>query len=98
MAGDVSDVAHAMTAGNPRTDKIDDAIAAATELIAALLDLGRIAPAQAKLIMMAAAKAAVTNIQEYEVRVSATRVAAEIEAERQRRLGVQSENQSGDVR
>ena len=85
MAGNEPDMAHAMT--DPRTDKIDDAIAAASELIAALMDLGPIAPAQAKLIMMAAARAAVTNIEEFEVRASATRVAAEIEGERQKGLG-----------
>ena len=72
---------------NARTDKIDDAVSAASELITALMDLGPVAPAQAKLIMMAAARAAVTNIEEFEVRASATRVAAEIEGERRRRLG-----------
>ena len=87
MAGVESDLANAMTDSNPRTDKIDDAIAAASELIAALMDLGPIAPAQAKLIMMAAARAAVTNIEEFEVRASATRVAAEIEKERRKRVG-----------
>jgi hypothetical protein len=81
-----------------RADRIDNAVSAASELITALMDLGPIAPAQAKLIMVAAARAAVTNIQEFEVRDSATRVAAEIEGERQKRLGVRSENQSSDVR
>jgi hypothetical protein len=75
-----------------RTDRIDDAIAAAGELIAALIDLGPIAPAQAKLIMMAAARAAVANIEEHEVRDSATRVAAEIEGERQKWLGAEHGN------
>jgi hypothetical protein len=88
MAGNVSDLADAMT----RTDRIDDAISAASELIAALMDLGPIAPAQAKLIMMAAARAAVTNIEEFEVRDSAVRIAGELEGMGKR------ENQSSDVR
>ena len=83
MAGNVSDVAHAMTRG----DRIDDAIGAASGLIAALMDLGPIAPTQAKLIMMAAARAAVTNIEEFEVRDSAQRVAGELKAEGERRGG-----------
>ena len=88
MAGNVSDVADAMT----RADKIDDAIGAASELIAALMDLGPIAPAQAKLIMMAAARAAVTNIEEFEVRDNAQRIAGEIKGMGKR------ENQSSDMR
>ena len=75
-----------------RGDKIDDAIGAASELIAALMDLGPIAPAQAKLIMMAAARAAVTNIKEFEVRDSARRIAGELEGMEKR------ENLSSDVR
>jgi hypothetical protein len=88
MAGDVSDMAHAMT----RTDRIDDAVSTASELIGALMDLGPIAPAQAKLIMMAAARAAGTNIEEFEVRDSAQRVAGKLEGMGKR------ENQSSDVR
>jgi hypothetical protein len=75
-----------------RADKIDDAIGAASELIAALMDLGPIAPAQAKLIMMAAARAAVTNIEEFEVRDSAQRIAGEFKGMGKR------ENQSSDMR
>ena len=94
MAGNVPDVAHAMTAENtnPRADRIDDAVSAASELIAALMDLGPIAPAQAKLIMVAAARAAVTNIEEFEVRNSAQRIAGELEGMGKR------ENHSSDVR
>ena len=79
MAGAQPDVASAMTAenSNARTDRIDDAISAASELIAALMDVGPIAPAQARLIMMAAARAAVTNVEEFEVRDSAQRIAGE---------------------
>ena len=75
MAGNVPDVAHAMT----RTDRIDDAVSAASELIAALMDFGPITPQQAKLIMVATARAAVTNIEEFEVRDSALRIVGEIE-------------------
>jgi hypothetical protein len=94
VAGIKSDVAHAMTTenSNVRADRIDDAVGAASELIAALMDLGPVAPAQAKLIMVAAARAAVTNIEEFEVRDSATRVVTEIEGERQKRLGARSED------
>jgi hypothetical protein len=74
-----------------RADRIDNAVSAAAELIAALVDLGPIAPAQAKLIMMAAARAAVLNIEEFEVRDSATRVAGELKGKGKR------ENQSSDV-
>ena len=79
MAGAQPDVASAMTAenSNARIDRIDDAISAASELIAALMDLGPIAPAQARLIMMAAARAAVTNVEEFEVRDSAQPIAGE---------------------
>jgi hypothetical protein len=56
-------------------------------LIAALLDLGPITLQQGKLIMMAAARAAVTNIEEFEVRDSAVRVAGELKGEGERRGG-----------
>ena len=94
MAGNVPDVAHAMTAENtnPRANRIDDAVSAASELIAALMDLGPIAPAQAKLIMVAAARSAVKNIEEFEVRDSAQRIAGELEGVGKR------ENHSSDVR
>jgi len=44
VAGAFADVADGMT----RADQIDDAVARASELIAALVDLGPIAPSQAK--------------------------------------------------
>jgi hypothetical protein len=75
-----------------RTDRIDNAVSAASELIAALMDLGPVAPQQAKLIIVAAARAAVTNIEEFEVRNSAVRVAGELEGMGKR------ENHSSDVR
>ena len=93
MAGAQPDVASAMTAenSNARIDRIDDAISAASELIAALMDLGPIAPAQARLIMMAAARAAVTNVEEFEVRDSAQRIAGDFKGRGER------ENQSDNV-
>jgi len=69
-------MANAMT----RAERIDDAVSRASELITALLDLGPVTPEQAKLIMMAAARAAVTNIEEFEVRDSAKRIAADLGA------------------
>jgi len=88
MARNVADVAHAMT----RTDRIDNAVSAASELIAALMDFGPVTPQQAKLIMVAAARAVVTNIEEFEIRDSAVRVAGELKGMGKR------ENQSSDVR
>ena len=76
MARNVADVAHAMT----RTDRIDNA------------DFGPVTPQQAKLIMVAAARAVVTNIEEFEIRDSAVRVAGELKGMGKR------ENQSSDVR
>jgi len=81
-------VADAMT----RADRIDNAVSAASELIAALMDFGPITPQQARLIMMAAARIAVTNIEEFEVRDSAQRIAGELEG-----MG-KHENHSSDVR
>jgi hypothetical protein len=75
-----------------RADRIDDAVSRASELIAALVDLGPVTPQQAKLIMVAAARAAVTNIEEFEVRDSAQRIAGELEGMGKR------ENQSSNVR
>ena len=81
-------MADAMT----RADRIDNAVSAASELIAALMDFGPITPQQARLIMMAAARIAVTNIEEFEVRDSAQRIAGELEGVGKR------ENHSSDVR
>ena len=75
-----------------RADRIDNAVSAASELIAALMDFGPITPQQARLIMMAAARIAVTNIEEFEVRDSAQRIAGELEGMGKR------ENHSSDVR
>jgi hypothetical protein len=75
-----------------RADRIDNAVSAASELITALMDLAPVTPQQARLIMMAAARAVVTNIEEFEVRDSAQRIAGELEGMGKR------ENQSSDVR
>jgi hypothetical protein len=76
-----SDVAHAMTTenSNARTDRIDAAVSAGGELVGALIDLGPINPEQAKLIVEATVRAAVPNFKEFEIRDSATRIAAELE-------------------
>ena len=75
-----------------RADRIDNAVSAASELITALMDLAPVTPQQARLIMMAAARAVVTNIEEFEVRDSAQRIAGELEG-----MG-KHENHSSDVR
>jgi hypothetical protein len=62
---------------NARSEKIDDAVSRAGELVGALLDLGPINPAQAKLIVTAAVRAAVPNYRDFETRASATRIAEE---------------------
>ena len=79
MAGNVPDVAHAMTAENtnPRADRIDDAVSAASELIGHLQDQGPVTPGQARLIVLAAVRAAVPGAETWEVRESAARIAAE---------------------
>lgn len=81
MAGIVSGVADAMKTENTnaRTDRIDDAVSKAGELVGSLLDLGPINPEQAKLIVTATVRAALPNYQDFEIRDSATRIAAELE-------------------
>lgn len=64
---------------NARTDRIDDAVSKAGELVGSLLDLGPINPEQAKLIVTATVRAALPNYQDFEIRDSATRIAAELE-------------------
>jgi hypothetical protein len=63
-----------------RSGRIDDAVSAASELIGHLLEKGDVTPDQAHILVMAAARAAVTNVEEFEVAVSAARIAAELEA------------------
>jgi hypothetical protein len=53
---------------NTRADKIDAALGAAGELIGALMEVGPVNSKQAHLLVMAAVKAKVSNIEEHEVR------------------------------
>jgi hypothetical protein len=64
-----------------RTDRIDTAISAASELIGFLQDAGPVNGAQARLIVDAAVRAAVPNVEDWEVKESAARIAAELENE-----------------
>jgi hypothetical protein len=62
---------------NPRTDRIDAAVSAASELIGFLQDAGPVNGAQARLIIEAAVRASVPNAEDWEVKESAARIAAE---------------------
>jgi hypothetical protein len=83
-------MAHAVTGA--REDKIDHAVSAASELIGFLQDAGPVNGAQARIIIEAAVRATVGNAEEWEVRASAKRIAADLEG------AGKSENQSSDVR
>jgi hypothetical protein len=61
-----------------RTDRIDAAVSAASELIGFLQDAGPVIGAQARLIVEAAVRAAVPNAEDWEVKESAARIAAEL--------------------
>jgi len=54
--------------GNVRIDRIDAALGAAGELISALMEKGPVTPDQAHLLVMAAVRAKVSNVEEFEVR------------------------------
>jgi hypothetical protein len=54
--------------GNARTDRIDAALGAAGELISALMEKGPVNSDQAHLLVMAAVRAQVANVEEFEVR------------------------------
>jgi hypothetical protein len=62
-----------------RTDRIDNAVSAASELIGFLQDAGPVNSAQANLIIEAAVRASVANVEQWEIRDSAKRVAADLE-------------------
>jgi hypothetical protein len=62
-----------------RTDRIDGAVAKASELIGLLMQEGQVTPRQARVIIEAAVRAAVGNAEGWEVRHSAQRVAADLE-------------------
>ena len=59
-----------------RAERIDDAVGAAGELIGLLMTKGPIEPGQARLIVEAVVRARVPNFEEWEIRDSATRIAA----------------------
>jgi hypothetical protein len=73
---------------DPRTNRIDDAVSAAGELIGMLMTKGPVGPGQA---VEAVVRAAVPNFEGWELRDSANRIATELE-------GANNENRSGDVR
>lgn len=77
---------------DPRTNRIDDAVSAAGELIGLLMTKGPVGPGQARLIVEAVVRAAVPNFEGWEIRDSATRIAGELEG-----LG-KDENSCSDVR
>jgi hypothetical protein len=64
---------------NARSDRIDDAVSKACELVGALINLGPFNPAQAKLIVEATVRPVVPNFKEFEIRESATRIRTELE-------------------
>jgi hypothetical protein len=68
-----------------RTEKIDDAVGAAGQLISALQEKGPINPEQARVLVLAVARAAVPNFEEWEAHDSAIRIVAELENENQSR-------------
>ena len=76
--------------GDARTDKLDVAVGAAGELIGALMDQGPVNPQQARLIVEAVVRAVVPNAKTWELRDSASRIAAELE-------GAAGENNSGNM-
>jgi len=51
-----------------RTDRIDAALGATGELISALMEVGPVNSEQAHLLVMAAVRAKVFNVEEFEVR------------------------------
>jgi hypothetical protein len=51
-----------------RADQIDAALGAAGELISALMEAGPVTKEQAHLLVMAAVRAKVSNVEEFEVR------------------------------
>jgi hypothetical protein len=68
-----------------RQEKIERAVAKAGTLIGALEEHGPVTPAQARFLVLAAAKTAVPRLESWEVWDAATRIAKELEDENQRR-------------
>jgi hypothetical protein len=70
-----------------RREKIEDAVCRAGELISALEEHGPITPAQARLLVHAVARAAVPNLQGWEVWQAANLIAKELSDENLARGG-----------
>jgi hypothetical protein len=68
-----------------RNEKLERAVTSAGELISALQEHGPITPAQARVLVLAAARAAVPRLESWEAFDAAQRVAKELEDENQRR-------------
>ena len=68
-----------------RTEKIDDAVCAAGQLISALQEQGPINREQVRLLVLAAASAAVPNFKEWEANDSVIRILADLKNENQHR-------------
>jgi hypothetical protein len=68
-----------------RQEKIERAVANAGSLIGALEDHGPITPAQARFLVLSAARTAVPRIELWEIWDAAKRIAGELEDENQRR-------------
>jgi len=64
--------------GDGRIEKIDDAICAASQLIAALLEHGPVNSRQARVIIEAGVRAAVSNAEFFEIRERAKVIAADM--------------------
>jgi hypothetical protein len=62
-----------------RTERVDAAVGIAGELIGFLLQEGPVTPGQARLIVEGVVRAAISNAEDWEVRESASRIAAELE-------------------
>lgn len=64
--------------GNPRANRIDEAVSAAGELIGMLMTKGPVGPGQARLIVEAVVRAAVPNFEGWEIRDAALRIAGKL--------------------
>jgi hypothetical protein len=64
---------------NIREERIGQAVCAAAELVSALQAEGPVNPAQAVVLMLAAARAKVPNVEDFEVRDVARRVVKDLQ-------------------
>ena len=69
-----------MIGQDARSNRIDDAVCAAGSLIGALIEAGPVNHEQTVIIVEAAVRAVVPNAKAFEIRNSAKRIAAELEA------------------